>query len=103
MLDFKPCRVIQSYKIENNKASIIGFNHVVELNSVSTVLWKMSNGKNTVKDIITEILNIFDISDENKVYDDIKKLIDMLHNEGLLIKNWDPLYKDKIGILTRGN
>ncbi|WP_164880404.1 PqqD family protein [Clostridium manihotivorum] len=103
MLQFKPCRVIQSYKIEDNRAYIIGFNHVVELNSVSAVFWDMANGKNTVEQIIKRIVNVFDISDEDKVYDDICRLMEMLNQEGILIKNWDPLYKDKVGVLYEKN
>lgn len=99
MLNYKPCRVIQSYKIENYKAYIVGFDHVIELNSVSSVFWDMANGKNTLQDIIDKIISIFDISDKEKVYNDLIKLMDKLSNEGLIVQNWDPLYKEKINMV----
>lgn len=97
-LNCKPCRVVHCYKIENGTAHIIGFDGVIRLNESATIIWNMSNGKNSLKDILGELQKIYDTIPENELYKDLEAIINILSDKGILVKDWDPLLKDKISL-----
>ncbi|WP_069648895.1 PqqD family protein [Caloranaerobacter ferrireducens] len=96
MLDFKPCRKTELYKIENGKGYIIGFKSIIELNEVAAIFWDMANGKNTIAKIVDYICEVYDVNNKQTVYNDILSIMKQLSKEGILVENWDPLYKSKI-------
>ena len=97
-LNCKPCRVVHCYKIENNKASILGFDGIVKLNETATVIWNMSDGKHYIKDILNEMEIKYEGISREELLGDIENIICNLIEKGLLIKDWDPLLKDNVVI-----
>ncbi|MCI9072372.1 MAG: PqqD family protein [Lachnospiraceae bacterium] len=95
-LNWKPCRVVHCYKIENGVAHIIGFDGVVRLNESATIIWDMSNGKNSLKNILSELEKIYDTVSKNELRNDLETILNVLSDKGLLVKDWDPLLKDNI-------
>lgn len=96
MLNWKPCRVVHCYKIEDGYTYIIGFDGIIKLNKTATVVWRMANGKNEVRDIVKELQKQYNDISEKMLLNDIEKIIEKLHLKGILINDWDPLLKDKI-------
>lgn len=97
-VNWKPCRVVHCYKVENNIAHIIGFDGIVRLNKTATIIWLMSNGKNTIKDILNELQRKFCTISENDLFHDVNTILEILNSRGILIKDWDPLLKDNVSL-----
>lgn len=95
-MDCKPCRVVHCYKIENGIAHIIGLDGIIRLNKTATIIWSMSNGKNSIFDILNELKRIYYDIAENVLISDIQDIINILVSRGVLVNDWDPLLKDNI-------
>lgn len=96
LLDWKPCRVVHCYKIVDGITYIVGFDGIITLNKTATIIWKMVNGKNTVKEIVVQLKKIYIGVDEKILLNDVERVINSLSARGAVIKDWDPLLKDNI-------
>jgi radical SAM superfamily enzyme YgiQ (UPF0313 family) len=99
-LDWKPCRKLETFKTELDMVHILGFSRSIKLNMVGSIIWKMSNGKNTIMSIIKHICNIFIDVDEHQIEADVLQILIELEENGVLIQNWDPLFKSRISEKT---
>lgn len=95
-LDWKPCRVVHCYKIEEGIAYIVGFDGVITLNKSATVVWRMADGKHTVGDIVEELQKLYQGVDAEVLFQDVENVLDRLAQKGSVIRDWDPLLKDRV-------
>ncbi len=95
-MSWKPCRVVHCYKIENNVAHIIGLDGIIRLNESATTIWIMSNGKNSIKDILDNLHRKYCTVPKKELFHDVESVIEALTDRGVLIKDWDPLLKDNV-------
>ena len=95
-LDCTPCRVVHCYKYENGKAHVMGFEGVIRLNESASIVWAMSNGKNSINDILEYMHQKYSGISKEELLSDIEYIIDALSKKGVIIKDWDPLLKDNV-------
>mgnify|MGYP003300118945 CR=1 FL=1 len=97
-LNWKPCRVVHCYKIEDKIAHIIGFDGIIKLDESATIIWNMSNGKHSVSEILSELKRIYSDVSEDILLLDIECILTTLSSSGILIEDWDPLLKDSTAL-----
>lgn len=97
-LNWKPCRVVHCYKVENDITHIIGFDGIIRLNDSATMIWNMANGKNTIEDILNKMQIRYNSVAKQELYLDVENILNHLASRGVLIKDWDPLLKDNVSL-----
>lgn len=95
-LDWKPCRVIHCYKIEEGIAYIVGFDGIIKLNKSASVVWRLADGKHTIRDIVDELKKLYQGADSEVLLQDVETVLDRLAEKGSVIRDWDPLLKDQV-------
>lgn len=53
------------------------------LNEVGTLIWELCNGKNTIEDLVEEVMKKFDVA-KNIALADVEEFVQELVKEGLL-------------------
>ncbi len=94
--DYKPCRLINSYRIEAEFVQVLTFKKFIKLEDAGRVIWLSANGKNTISDMVSILKERYTSMDETTLFKGVCKLIGDLQKMGILIANWDPLYKDEL-------
>lgn len=97
VLDYTPCRYINSYRmLSDDRVLIITFDGMITLQGAGKTVWMNADGKKTIREII-QILEQKNTSIGSEVCrEGVLKLIRQLKSKGLIIANWDPLYKNEL-------
>lgn len=96
MWNYKPCRLINCYRIDENSITVVTFFKTIKLNSISKMVWIYSDGKHTVSDIINLIEKQYFNIDREVLYKGVLSILDSLKKRGALISNWDGIYKSEL-------
>ncbi|MBU3089187.1 PqqD family peptide modification chaperone [Clostridium gasigenes] len=93
MWNYKPCKITQCYKDKDDGIEVLSSDGYLKLRGAGRIVWIMSDGENTISEIVDEILKINESSDRNGAYSKVTNLIRGLADKMLIIPDWDPLYK----------
>jgi len=91
--NYKPCKITQCYKDDNGIIEVFCSDGYLKLKGAGRIVWIMSDGENTVSDIVDVVSQNNGGSDKNDVYNKVVSLIHGLAEKHLIIPDWDPLYK----------
>ncbi len=97
VMDYTPCRSINSYKtVENDRVIIITFEGTIMLQGAGREVWMHSDGKTKIGEIIRFLEKKKPSMNRADCKEGVLKLIRQLQSKGILISNWDPLYKNEL-------
>ncbi|MBR0276855.1 MAG: PqqD family protein, partial [Clostridia bacterium] len=63
--------------------NVVDFSSVIMLNETAAFLWKILENEKTKKELVNELLGIYDVTEEVAVKD-VEKLVEELANAGVL-------------------
>lgn len=69
---------------------------MIKLNGAGKIFWEKANGRTTVLEMVDSFLELYPYEDKINIYNSIATLMERLRDKGLVIMNWDPLYKDDL-------
>lgn len=95
---YKPCKITQCYKDNDDVIEVFCREGYLKLRGGGRIVWLMSDGEYTVEDIV-DALTKNKKDKRYEVYQSVTKLIMSLAEKGIMIPNWDPLYKTGNGKL----
>ncbi len=97
VLDYTPCRSVNAYKtVENDRVVIITFEGMITLQGAGKEVWMHANGKTRIRDIIRILEEKNTGMNKDDCQNGVLKLLKQLQTKGILIANWDPLYKNEL-------
>lgn len=97
VMEYKPCRCINAYRTLNDgKVIVITFDGMIKLNGSGKLLWMSANGKRKIREILDIIWEQCPNADYETMKEGLFNLIRQLQKKGILIPNWDPLYKSEL-------
>jgi radical SAM superfamily enzyme YgiQ (UPF0313 family) len=91
-----PCRKVETYKFVDNTTHIIGFDSIIKLNATASKVWKMSDGKHSIKEIVNSLKDEFNGVARDDIEVDVTRILEQLNKKGVIVMNWDPIYKNDI-------
>lgn len=94
MKEYTPSRIHECYFDNGTFIELCTQTGIKRLKGFGRVVWNMCDGKNTIENIVSRISED-KTTDINLIYNECVKLLLKLNAMGLIIMNWDPLYKEK--------
>lgn len=95
-IEWRPCKAL-SVSIKNNGVTkLSSFDGNLTLNETGSMIWELSNGIYTVREIAEYIAQKYNVVVSTELIDDVCAIIEQLEKKKLLIMNWDPIKKDCI-------
>lgn len=99
--NYTPCRISECFLDCDGVIEITNYTGVFKLRGVGRQVWLMSDGSNTIADIVDNICKTYELTDRKEIRVQVIKLIKELNRRKALIVNWDPLFKFEISqVLT---
>lgn len=92
VLNYKPCRVTECFQDLNGEIEVVNESGLVRLKGAGHMVWNMSNGNNTIENIVDTICSKKTFN-RDVVIDKVCKMLMELNKRSLIVINWDPLYK----------
>jgi FMN phosphatase YigB (HAD superfamily) len=96
MWNYRPCRLINCFYTEKDSVTVLTFEGPAKLTGGGMIFWMNADGKHTVADIVDLLKARYTGSDPLDLYKGVLRLIKKLQQKGVLISNWDPIYKDEL-------
>lgn len=96
ILAYKPCRLVNSYFVEESCVKVLTFTKLIKLDSAAKVFWLLADGKHTLQEIIDSLSEQYPDSERKTLYTGVLKLMANLQERGVLITNWDPILKEEL-------
>lgn len=96
MENYKPCRLINSYRINEDSVTVLTFDSMIKLKDASMIMWLNADGKHTISDIIDILKKVYATATYEELYNGVIQLLHQLQKKGIIISNWDPILKDEL-------
>lgn len=91
---YTPCRITECFLDENEEIEV--FNKslaTIKLKGFGRIIWNMLDGKHSIYDIAEKLCVNCSIKNKEKLLHELMVILKVLENKGLIVINWNPLYK----------
>ena len=89
---YTPCRISECYFEAENEIEISSASGSIRIKGIGKSIWKMLDGKHTVKSIARHLCNELSLIDEIQMQNEVIAILTMLEKKKAIVMNWDPLY-----------